>query len=180
MTGFLRCSDISWAICKQSRQITHQHLIARQHQSPTRGGNDTAPHQPGQVCTECAKLIRELTSNRQLPAQHGQTEMIATNMRRPAHQQVQFTAGAMPWLTTTLLHPFNGLFSWTTWVSRYQKGNTSLDFNEARDDGVWGGSGISWTICKQNANNRSRQIATTTPHHSIFTGRMLFLAPKLD
>jgi len=35
--------------------------------------------------------------------------------------------------TTILLHPFNGLFSKTTWVSHYQKG-----LNEARDDGVWG------------------------------------------
>ena len=33
---------------------------------------------------------------------------------------------------------FNCLFSWTTWVSRYQKGKTSLDLNEARDDGVLG------------------------------------------
>jgi len=32
-------------------------------------------------------------------------------------------------------HPFHGLFSRTTWVSRYQKGRTILDFNEARDDG---------------------------------------------
>jgi len=39
---------------------------------------------------------------------------------------------------TTTLHPFNGLFSRTTWVIRYQKGKTSLDLNEARDDGVWG------------------------------------------
>jgi len=39
---------------------------------------------------------------------------------------------------TILLHPFNGLFSRTTWVSRYQKGKTSLDLNEARDDGVLG------------------------------------------
>ena len=31
--------------------------------------------------------------------------------------------------------PVNGLFSRTTWVSRYQKSKTSL---EARDDGVWG------------------------------------------
>jgi len=38
---------------------------------------------------------------------------------------------------TTTLHPFNGLFSRTTWVSRYQKGKTSLDLNEARGDGVW-------------------------------------------
>ena len=35
-----------------------------------------------------------------------------------------------------LLHPFNGLFSRTTLVSRYQKGKTSLDLNEAKDDGV--------------------------------------------
>ena len=32
-----------------------------------------------------------------------------------------------------LLHPFNGPFSGTTWVSRYQKGKTNLDFTEARD-----------------------------------------------
>ena len=72
-----------------------------------------------------------------------------------------------------LLHLFNCLFSRTTWVSRYQKGKTSLDLNEARDDGVLGCSSISWTICKQPALH-SRQITTPTPHHSIFTGRMLF------
>jgi len=37
-----------------------------------------------------------------------------------------------------LLHPFNDLFSRTTWESRYQKGKPSLGLNEARDDGVWG------------------------------------------
>jgi len=41
-------------------------------------------------------------------------------------------------LLLLLLHPFNGLFSTTTWVSRYQKGKTSLDLNEANDDGVLG------------------------------------------
>jgi len=30
-------------------------------------------------------------------------------------------------------HPFNGPFSRPTWVSRYQKGKTNLDFTEARD-----------------------------------------------
>jgi len=34
---------------------------------------------------------------------------------------------------TTTLQPFNGLFSRTTWVSRYQKGKTNLDFTGARD-----------------------------------------------
>ena len=74
------------------------------------------------------------------------------------------------------LHPFTGLVS-RTWVSWYQKGKTSLDLNEARDDWVWGCSGISWTICKQSAP-RSRQITTSTPHRSVFTDRMLFLLPN--
>ena len=72
----------------------------------------------------------------------------------------------------TYLHPFNGLVYWTTWVSRYQKDKISLDLNEARDNCVLGNTGISWTICKQSAP-QSRQIATPTPHQSIFTGQML-------
>jgi len=32
----------------------------------------------------------------------------------------------------THTHPFNGSFSGTTRVSRYQKGKTNLDFTEAR------------------------------------------------
>jgi len=35
--------------------------------------------------------------------------------------------------THTHTHPFNGPFSGTTRVSRYQKGKTSLDFTEAKD-----------------------------------------------
>jgi len=35
-----------------------------------------------------------------------------------------------------LLHLLNGLFSSTTWVSQYQNGKTSLDLNNARDNGV--------------------------------------------
>jgi len=77
----------------------------------------------------------------------------------------------------SLLHPFSGLVSRTAWVSRYQKGKTSLDLDEARDYGVLGCSGISWIICKQSAPC-SRQITTPTPRHSIFTGQMLFLAPN--
>jgi len=43
--------------------------------------------------------------------------------------------------------------------------------------GFWDGSDSSWTICKQSAP-RSRQITTPTPHHSSFTGRMLFMTPR--
>jgi len=35
----------------------------------------------------------------------------------------------------THTHPFNGLLSGTTWLGRYQKGKTNLDFTEARDSG---------------------------------------------
>jgi len=79
--------------------------------------------------------------------------------------------------TTTTLHPFNGFFSRTTWISRYQKSKTSLNLHETRDVGVLGCSGISWTICKQSAS-RSRQITTSTPHRSIFIGQLLFLMPN--
>jgi len=82
----------------------------------------------------------------------------------------------LPLLLLVLLHPFDSLFSMTTWVSRYQKGKTSLDFNEARHDGVFGSIGVSWTTCKQSAPH-SRQITTWTPHQSIFADRMLFLMP---
>jgi len=52
----------------------------------------------------------------------------------PPNQQCQSTEGvhtqSKQKKTTT---PFNGLFSRTTWVSRYQKGKTNLDFTGARD-----------------------------------------------
>jgi len=39
-------------------------------------------------------------------------------------------------LLLLLLHPSNGLFSRTACVSRYQERKTSLDLNDARDNGV--------------------------------------------
>jgi len=46
--------------------------------------------------------------------------------------------------TTTTTTTFNSLFSRTNLVSRYQKGRTILDFNEARDDGVAVASAVSY------------------------------------
>jgi len=52
-------------------------------------------------------------------------------------------------------YPFNSLFSRTTWVSGHQKGWTSLDFNDARDDRAAG----------PYANHlHSKQITTPVPH----------------
>jgi len=73
----------------------------------------------------------------------------------------------------THTHPFNGPFSGTTRVCWYQKGKTNLDLLKQE---TVSGSGISWAICKSAP--RSRQITTPTPHHSVFTGRMLFLPPN--
>ena len=74
----------------------------------------------------------------------------------------------------THTHPFNGRFSVTTQVSRYQKGKINLDFSEARDsEWQWH---ISWAICKSAPC--SRQITTPAPHHSVFTGQMPFLPPN--
>jgi len=55
--------------------------------------------------------------------------------------------------------------------------NSGISWTICKQSAVFGdNSGISWTICKQSAPC-SRQITTPTPHHSIFTGRMLFLMP---
>ena len=76
--------------------------------------------------------------------------------------------------TQTHTHTFNGLFSRTTWVSWHQKGKP---FWILLKQEMINGSGISWTICKSFAPH-SRQITTLVPHHSFFTGRMLFLMPN--
>jgi len=43
----------------------------------------------------------------------------------------------------------------------------------------WDAVASAGPYAKQSAS-RSRQITTTTPHHSIFTGRVLFLMPNLE
>ena len=55
-------------------------------------------------------------------------------------------------------HPFNGPFSVTPQVSRYQKHNTSLDFTEEE---TVSGSCINWAVCKSAPC--SRQITTPAP-----------------
>ena len=66
--------------------------------------------------------------------------------------------------THTYTHPFNGRFSRTTQVSRYQKGRTNLDFTEARDS-EWQWHQLGRAICKSAPC--SRQITTPASHHSV-------------
>jgi len=68
------------------------------------------------------------------------------------------------------LHPFNGWLSGTTWVSRYQKGKTSLDLLEQESEWQWHELGhLQICTLPQTANHAS------TPPLSLFTGQMLFL-----
>jgi len=62
----------------------------------------------------------------------------------------------------TYIHPFNGHFSGSTLVSQYQKGETNLDFTEARDS-EWQWHQVGYTqVCIM------LQTTTPTPHHSVF------------
>jgi len=76
------------------------------------------------------------------------------------------------WNTHT--HPFNGPFSGTTWVSRYQKGKTNLDFTEARDnERQWHQLGHMQVCISLQTDNHA-----STPPLKFFTGRMPFLMPN--
>ena len=74
-----------------------------------------------------------------------------------------------------LLHPFNGLFSRTTWVSRYQKGQTSLKKWCKR----WWGFGMAVASAEPYANNLhlSRQITTPMPRHPFLQARWFSWRP---
>ena len=68
-------------------------------------------------------------------------------------------------LTWTHTQPFNGPFSGTTQVSRYQKGRTNLDFTEARDS--------EWHQLGQ------MQVCTSlqTDNHASSTPQLFFYRP---
>ena len=70
-----------------------------------------------------------------------------------------------------LPHLFNGLFSRTIWVSRYQKGKTSLVLNAATDDGDWGCS--TW---HQLDHTQTIRTSLQTDNH-INTSSLNFYRP---
>jgi len=73
----------------------------------------------------------------------------------------------------THTHPFNGPLSGTTRVSRYQKGETNLNFTETRDsEWQWHQLG-HMQVCTLQTDNH-----TSTPPLKFFTGWMPFLPPN--
>jgi len=74
----------------------------------------------------------------------------------------------------THTHTFNGPLSGTTRVSQYQKGDTNLDFTEARDsEWQWHQLGHMQVCTSLQTDDH-----TSTPPLSFFTGRMPFLLPN--
>jgi len=112
-------------------------------------------HQLGhmQVCTS----LQQTTT----PASH---HSVFTGLMPflPPNQQRQGTEGRVE-ETGTHTQPFNGPFSGTTQVSRYQK--VKPIWILLKQERV-SGSGISWAICKSAPC--SRQITAPAPHHSVF------------
>ena len=77
-------------------------------------------------------------------------------------------------LTHTRTHTFNCPFSGTTLVSRYQKGETNLDFAEARDsEWQWHQLGHMQVCTSLQTDNHA-----STPPLKFFTGQMPFLPPN--
>ena len=73
------------------------------------------------------------------------------------------------------MHPFNGHFSGTTRVGRYQKGKTNLDFTEARDsEWQWHQPMDHMQVC----TSLQTDSHTSTAPLSFFTGRMPVLPPN--
>ena len=74
----------------------------------------------------------------------------------------------------THVHPLNGPFSETTWVSWYQKGKTNLYFTEARDsERQWYQLGHMQVCTSLQTDNHA-----STSLLKFFTGRMPFLLPN--
>ena len=96
-----------------------------------------------------------------LHRQHANTNYTHTTWH-DSHAE-KLTVASLIWLVACTLalhtHPFNGPFSGTTRVSRYQKGKTNLDFTEARDsEWQWHQLGHMQTI--------STSLQTDTTNHA--------------
>ena len=110
--------------------------------------------------------------NTQLRLLHCRRQNSATSRRTAVETQrpVERDAASAPCVivsnasrTNENKHTFNGPFSGTTRVSRYEKGKPIWVL--LKQD-TMSGSGISWAVCKSAP--RSRQITTPAPQRSVF------------
>ena len=137
-SSFIQWLDVNGCVTKGIQHVLP--LISRLYS--TKSGVENWRHWTTFVCKMAVKTLRHFG---------------------PCRWTVQYFNSKCLYFGTTTLQPFNGLFSRTTWVSRYQIGKTNLDLLEQE---TVSGSGISWAICK--SASRSRQITVPVPHHSNF------------
>ena len=132
---------------------------------------------PGHRTLSCA-------CSQQRPAVWSTQPALCSSLRLPRTHGARQVTPPPPPLLLLLLHththaahartPFNGPLSGTTWVRRYQKGKTNLDFSEARDS-EWQWHQLSrMQVCTSLQTDN----LTSTPLLSFFTGRMPFLPPN--
>ena len=98
-----------------------------------------------------------------------------TTCCRPAARQLHCPPVRPATETHTHTHPFNGPFSGTTQVSRYQKGKTNLDFTEARD-GEWQWHQLG--RMKVGTSLQTDNHASTPSLSFLQAGSMPFLPPN--
>ena len=155
-------SGISWATCKSAHRSRQTTTPAPHHSVFYRP--DALPAAQPTASKHWRHLIIIMTTTDK-KTQNNQQEL-HRNVNYKEHINSYNASKSVPsWKslhTHTHIHPFNGHFSRTTRVSRYQKGKTNLDFSEE----TVSGSGISWVICKSAP--RYRQITMPAAHHSSF------------
>jgi len=139
---------------------------------PTKTSGGMCPRHPGGVDASGwlyhSGQLSPNTSSRAVFTEPRRREV--TNQRVSDRQPCLNLANGVPYYeqryssaTHTHTHPFNGPFSGTTQVNRYQKSKPICILLEQE---TVSGSGISWAVCKSAP--RSIQITTPAPHHSVF------------
>ena len=103
-------------------------------------------------------------------------QLLQTGMGPKRNLRITTSLYKLDTLLSPSRHLFNGPLSGTTWVSRYQKGKTNLDFTEARDsEWQWHQLGHMQACIALQTDSHDYPPDT---HHSVFTDRMPFLPPN--
>jgi len=105
------------------------------------------------------------------PASRWQSQTVTININSRVLETLWCQVGLQA--TNTHTHPFNGPFSGTTQVSRYQKGKTNLDFTEARDSEWQRHQLYHMQVCTSLKTDNH----TSTPPLKFFTGRIPSCCP---
>jgi len=134
-------SELSYSTCSVSAKFMDKDQAKPQtthctQQDKVRGPNRQSPR----TCRRLT-LTQKTLSGQACLVEFGYkqtTRINGTGILQVGCPSWHLTNSATHYITTTTLHPFNGLFSRTTWVSWYHKGKTSLDLNDTRDDEVCG------------------------------------------